>query len=319
MATLLNAEGYEIGHGAEINDKLHMGGYLSAEYKSSDIQDELELDDVALLLYGNLSSSFSYLLELEASPFYSIDFKDDTTTIDTKFHYERVYVDYRYSELLNIRVGKQITPIGYWNLEPINVLRDTSSSPLYSYIMFPKLLTGLDLYGYLDDEYSVSYHLFVQNSKDLDEEYTNIKTDYFIGVSLRYEVSDSLQFGGSAGRYKTIDDPKNINFVQINIKYDNDPWVVQSEVAYNDIEYTVDGDNDSRLSGYIQTKYNINNHHALIARYEYMDSGREDIVDHIAVIGYSYRPIYALSIKTEYQLNSDSDLNRAIVSLSVLF
>ena len=315
----LFAEEYQLGRGYKINDALHVGGYFSTDYTFSNGNNAFALDDVAVLAYGNLTPKLSYFVELEAAPFYTKDFTRNDSTTNLTFHYERVYVDYSISEMFNLRLGKQITPIGYWNLEPINVLRDTSSNPLYSRIMFPKLITGLNVYGYLDEDNQLNYSLFIQNNKDLDEEYINIKNDYFYGLTLNYETQTSFSFGGTVARYKTKEVPKTVNLVELNAKYDNYPFLLQTEFAYNDIETLAIHKKMHQFSGYIQGKYDFSPKHAVIVRYEYIDDDLVTQENHIGVIGYSYRPIYPISIKAEYQLNSDVNYNKAIISFSVLF
>ena len=319
VISFISAEEYKLGQGYKVNDALHIGGYFSTDYFFTNGNNEFELDDVAFLAYGSLTSRLSYFIELEAAPFYTHDFNAKEATTNTTFHYERLYLDYRISEMFNVRLGKQITPIGYWNLEPINVLRDTSSNPIYSRIMYPKLLTGLDIYGYLDEENKINYHLFVQNNKDLDEDYINIKNDYFYGLNLNYETETNFAFGGTLGTYKIKDTEETVKFIQLNAKYDNYPYLVQTEFQYNDIEDTKRNEETYQFAGYIQGKYNFNLKHALIGRYEYIDNDLINQVNNIGIIGYSYRPLYSISIKTEYQINSDSSYNKAIISFSVLF
>jgi hypothetical protein len=316
---LLNADEYEIGHGLRLNDKINLGAYFSIDYTTGDEKKQFRLDDVAILAYGNIDSKLSYMAELEAAPLYVKNYTTDVETTDKKFHHERAYLDYISSDLLNIRIGKQITPIGYWNLEPINVLRDTSSSPLYSNQIFPKLLTGLDLYGYLDKNNTLKYHLFAQKNKDLDEDYINIKNENFFGFCLEYEASSEIGFGGAAGKYITTEDDKHVGFIQANAKYDNYPFKIQAEIAYSSIENKTIDEKSYQFAGYAQALYNLNMKHALVTRYEYFDNNELRKINHIGVFGYSYRPIYPVSFKAEYQWNSDSYQSKAIVSFSVLF
>ncbi len=315
----LLAEEYRLGHGYRVNDALHIGGYFSTEYVFDNGYNQFELDDVAVLAYGSLTPRLSYLMELEAAPYYIKNFNTNISATNKEFHFERLYLDYRLSELINIRLGKQITPIGYWNLEPINVLRDTSSNPLYSRIMFPKLLTGLDIYGYLDEDHQLNYHLFMQKNNDLDEDYINIKNDYFYGLSLNYELDDNIFYGGSTGIYKIKDSYQRVEFIQLNAKYDSYPLLVQTEFQYNNIEDTKNNKKHFQLVGYLQTRYNFALEHALIGRYEYIDNDLNEKANQIGVIGYSYRPVYSVSIKAEYQVHSESENNRAILSFSVMF
>jgi hypothetical protein len=316
---LLKAEDYELGHGIKINEHLHIGSYFSTDYSSSDEKKEFRLDDVAILAYGNLSPDFSYLMEFESAPTYSQNFTNDTIFNDPKLHYERMFIDYIYSNMFNIRFGKQISPIGYWNLEPINVLRDTSSNPIYASVIFPKLFTGLDLFGYFDEDDTVKYHLFVQNNKDLDEDYINIKNEHFVGASLAYEFSDEIDFGASVGEYITSIENKRVKFIESNVRYDSYPFLLQAEIAYSDVNNQTTDKRDNNLAGYAQGMYSLNMKHALISRYEYIDNGELGKSNSIGIFGYSYRPVYSVSLKAEYQWNSDAYKSKSIISFSVLF
>ena len=317
------ADEYELGHGYKISDELILGGYFSTDYSQGDEKRQFRLDDVAILAYGDLTQNFSYLVELEAAPFYEKDYKSGESNTNNSFHYERIFSTYNYSELVNVRVGKQITPIGYWNLEPINVLRDTSSNPFYSNKIFPKLLTGIDLFGYLDEDNTLAYHLFGQATDDIDEDYINIKNDLFIGSSLEYEASDEFSFGGAVAYYETkkmdYRDERDVLLFQADAKYDNYPFLLQTEWAYTVVEDQATKSNSNQFSGYTQGLYNFNMKHAIISRYEYFEDNDLDEDTHLGILGYSYRPMPSISIKAEYQINSNSYYSKALVSFSVLF
>lgn len=318
LLSSLYAEDYEMGHGLTLSEKLHIGAYISADYESSNDKKQFRLDDVAILAYGRVLPELSYLVELEATPFYQKNYTTGAENSNQRFYYERAYADYGYSEMFNFRVGKQISPIGYWNLEPINVLRDTSSDPLYSYMMFPKYLTGVDIYGYADESATVKYHAFVQKNNNLDGETLNITTDRFFAFSLEHELNSEISYGGSAGNFVTKN-KEHTNFVQIDGKYDIYPFVFQMEAAYNSNDDTIQDEQTYRVGGYGQGIYHFNIRHALIGRYEYFHDSSNSQTNNIGVLGYSYRPIYPVSLKGEVQYNSDERLNKFIISFSVLF
>jgi len=319
FVSLLSSDEYELGHGLKVHDMLYLGSYFSIDYQSSEEKKQFRVDDVAFLAYGEVSSDFSYLLELESAPTYVNNFTTDTSIKDTKFHYERAYINYMHSEILNARLGKQITPIGYWNLEPINVLRDTSSNPFYSYVMFPKLLTGIDLFGYLDEDNTIRYHIFGQKNEDLDPNYINIQNEDFVGASIGYEFLDEYDIGASLGEYVTTEDDKHIKLIQANAKYDSYPFLLQGEIAYNEIDNRVKTKKSNNLATYVQGMYNINMKHALITRYEYFNDDENFKEYNVGIFGYSYRPLYSISIKAEYQWNSNEYYSKSFISFSVLF
>lgn len=315
--TLGQAGEYELGRGVHVNDALNVGGYFSAELESNKQNDSTTLDDVAVLAYGDINPMLSYLAELEAVKFYHKNFTDGTEDVSQKFHIERLYTDLWMSDDFNIRFGKQITPIGYWNMEPINVLRDTTSNPLYSMLLFPKFLTGVDINGYVPQTEGMKYHLFAQNNHDLDEEYINIPNTHFFGFALDKELSMEWNIGGSGGEYITKTSQRT-RFIQANFKYDDTLWQVLAEALAAKSEYA-DYKDDFAYSGYTQAMYRYTPEHALIGRYEYYNDHHTDYKDHILTMGYSYRPLYPVSLKGEFQWHSQNDENRALFSLSVLF
>lgn len=318
LATLLNAEPYELGKGYHVNDMLNVGGYFSTEFEMQGSQDSVRLDDVAVLAYGDINPMLSYLAELEAVGFYSKNLTTGEESGDRKFHIERLYGDLWLSDAYNIRFGKQITPVGYWNKEPINVLRNSSSNPLYSRLLFPKFLTGIDINGFIPGMEATRYHLFGQNNRDLDQDYINIQNTHFFGLSVEKEVSNDWSAGGSIGEYITAVGNLRTRYVQANVKYDDTTWQVMGEALVAKSTYEQDTD-DYVLSGYVQGMYRYTPQHAFIARAEHFKDHHTQYQDNIGILGYSYRPLYPVSLKGEYQWHSQHDENRALFSFSVLF
>jgi len=308
----LQLSAYELGQGLVINDKLTLSGYVSTEYIFLNNNNSFILDDIAFLAYGSLSSQLSYFVELEASEVYVKDFHNNTLSSDFSTYIERGYIDYSHSDSINIRIGKFITPIGYWNYEHINVLRDSTSSPLYSSTTFPTLVTGLDIYGNISFVEDLHYHLFAQHNDSLSPQMVSVASTHFFGLSLEYDISDSIGLGGSLGQYELSNSPKVIDFIQLNSKYAYQSLDVQSEVIYTRVETS----KETALLGYIQGTYHFNAKHALILRYEHSQRIESE---QIGILGYSYRPLYPVSFKIEYQEHSNTDNNRALMSLSVLF
>lgn len=314
----LYAESYTLGHGVQMNDWMSVGGYFSSELESNRNEDSFTLDDVAVMAYGDINPMLSYLAELEATGFYQKNFTADTESGSQKFHFERMYGDLWLCDAYNVRFGKMLTPVGYWNLEPINVLRDTTSNPLYSTLLFPRFLTGIDINGYVPNTDGLKYNLFGQSTHDLDEEYINIPNTHFYGLSLDKEFSMEASAGGSIGEYIALSTRERTRFVQANAKYDVYQWGVTVEGIVARTDYA-DNRTDDTISGYAQGIYRFNPQHALVGRYEYYDRRHDDYTDHIGIIGYSYRPIYPVSLKGEYQWHSQSGEDRFLASFSVLF
>lgn len=317
LLTFVYADEYELGRGYKINDALQVGGYFSTEMQLKNNQDTAGVEDVAILAYGDINPMVSYLAELESVGFYSKNFSNGTDGGSQKFHIERLYGDLWMADAYNLRFGKQITPVGYWNKEPVNVLRDTTSNPLYSMLLFPRFLTGIDINGYVPETEGLRYHLFGQNNRDFDEEYINIPNTHFFGLSVEQEFSIDFNGDGSFGQYITNTNQRT-RFIQVGAKYDDSTWQVLAEALAAKSDYT-DNTEGNALSGYLQTMYRYTPEHAFIGRYEYFNDNHAHYKDHIGIVGYSYRPLYPISLKGEYQWHSLNNENRALFSFSVLF
>lgn len=317
MAAALQAEPYTLGQGVHFNEMLNVGGYFSSEFQSKNGQESASIEDVAVLVYGEINPMLSYMAEVEAAGFYSKNFSTGSESGSQKFHVERLYGDLWMADAFNVRFGKQITPIGYWNKEPINVLRDTTSNPLYEMLLFPRFLTGIDINGYIPQTEGTKYHLFAQKNHDLDEEYINIPNTHFFGLSVEKEFSADWSGGGSFGEYITLTHQRT-RFVQAGAKYDDSLWQMLTEALAARSEFSDNTDAYS-VSGYFQGMYRYTPQHAFLSRLEYFNDRHTRYQDTVGIIGYSYRPLYPVSFKGEYQWHSQGGENRILFSFSVLF
>lgn len=318
MPATAKADDYQLGQGYRLGDGLTLGAYISTEMSHGDRNREFIVDDLAILAYGNLTDNFSWLAELESVEPYVYDDISHTESWNLPPSVERLYGDYKFSDNLALRFGKQITPIGYWNLQPINVLRETTSDPRYSLETFPRFLTGLDVYGYTPFDEDTTYHVYLQGSQDLDGQYINIDIDHHYGVTLSHQLTSGLRFGGSLGHYREVDG-QTTNYLQANARYEQDRLVVFGE-GILDFHKPATGSRQTRAA-YLQGEYHFSPKHALIARAEYFhdDAAGSGSTDRIGVLGYSYRPVFPVSLKIEYQWHSDSAANQVLGSISVLF
>lgn len=308
---------YQLGRGLKVNDGFTVGSYFSTEYARGDDNNEFVVDDLAVLFYGSLSERFSYLAELESVDAVTVDFENDTTDTNLPPSIERLYADYKFSDYFSVRIGKQITPIGYWNLQPINVLRETTSNPRYSRQSFPKFLTGVDFYGFAPFDDSLTYHVYAQNSRDMDQDYVNIDIDSHFGMSLEKELGGGWKAGASAGRFDELNRTRT-RYLQFNSRYDNGRVTAIAE-AIRSLQETPGGTVLQSSSAYIQGEYHFTPRHGVIARLEYYNDGINATQERIGIIGYSFRPVYPVSLKFEYQWHNDSKENQFLSSFSVLF
>jgi hypothetical protein len=305
----LFADDYVMGQGKAVNDYVTLGGYFSAEYEHSNDTKKFAVEDAALMAYGEVTPSISYLVEFESSNMYLRDFEAKSERIYKNFDVERMYVDVKYNEYLQLRVGKFLTPIGYWNQTPINVLRESTSNPYIVTYLYPKLVSGAMAYGDIYGTEDFKYQLFAQNNRDLDEGYNNILADSFNGANIKYENDDSGLWLGIA-KYKKMHISDEYSVATVGAKYSNNYFRIFSEAA-------ISKNTQETLRGvYVQGEYKVATKHKFVTRYEYYDDKTNRT--NLLMMGWSYRPIYPVSIKGEVDVKTNGG-GRALLSLSVLF
>ncbi len=319
LLTLQADEEYQLGEGVQVGSlPLYIGGYFSLDYKHMNSIDRYRIDDVAVLGYGNYKK-FSYMLELEFKELYVETHQNGTkkTTRDNKLYTERLYIDYNLNENYMFRVGKYNSPIGFWNMLPINVLRETTSSPMTRYILFPKFTTGIDASytSYGNSELKVD--LILQHNQDIDDEYNNYKIDEHYGFGISYEKNDFTVKLNSGYFHRSNYNGlySNLYYFLLSAKYETEKYQILSELGSqkSKSDYTTD------YAGYIQGLYRFTEQHLGVVRLESYDDNVNRISDDIAIVGYTYRPLYPIAIKSEYQFHSQNERNQFLFSISVLF
>ncbi len=309
---LIHAEEYMIGNGIKIpNSNIYIGGYITADFiKRHDNYNRLRIDDIAFITYSNLNR-FSYLGEFEIKNGYFKEWgKKNSQTTNTHLKIERLYFNYIYSDKISFKVGKFSTPVGYWNLTPIGVLRDSASNPYLAYILYPKYSTAIqiDYQDYLHDEYL--YTLMLQNNSDLDERYNNIIVKKHIVVGIE-NIKDDLSFKANIGHFRTKSN-KSFYYFLLSTKYDQEKYHLTFEygMRQKSVPYAL----------YIEGVYHVDTKSDIITRFETykIDEGAFR-KEHIALLGYTYRPISAITYKAEYQLRSYKNESQLKLSFSILF
>lgn len=324
FSLLLFAEsgGYTLGNGYKVPFvPMHIGGYFSTEYANNKKpkKDSFSINDIAFLGYGSYKK-FSYLAELETVNLYKKEFNENTkASSDTDMHIERLYVDYSISESSKLRMGKFTTPIGYWNLTPINILRETTSNPVMSYTIYPKYTTGLNLnYIYLNNN-ETKVDFIAQNNDDIDEKYNNIKVNKHYAVGLE-QVNDLISFKVNGGYFHsepTSREGKDFYYGVASFLFDNDTLKISGEFGsqFSSHKSTIP------YAMYLQAVYTLYDKHYAIVRVESYKQNNEPhyLKDSIGIFAYTYRPLYPIAMKVEYQLHSDKKFSKFMASFSVLF
>ena len=311
---------YELGRGFQIgNLPLYLGGYFSVNYEHAYGKVRtLELDELAIMAYGEYNQ-FSYMLELEAENVYNEVIGDEASEkIQEDFHIERLYLNYDFNENYALKLGKYNSSIGLWNRIPINVLRDTSSNPVITSLLFPRFTSGAELLYHSSNERTLTINSMVQVGEDLDklinnDIYNNFDVDHHYGVGLSLQ-DEHIHYQFNTG-YFEVTTGESYYYLLGAFEYEYDVFKLQAEVG---TQFDEDGSSIPYI-GYIQYSQMIEECHEIILRLETYKDEITDTKDSFAVIGYTYRPLYPIALKSEYQWHSQDKESKLLISLSVLF
>ena len=153
-------------------DGFHLGGYSSAgitlpKHGSA----EAGVNEISLLLTWEDEGPVSFFGEFELENPISWNRHQQFDTQDRYFDLERFYFDYSYSDKINARAGRFLTPIGRWNLLHAPPLVWTTTRPLATRQLFPTATNGLMAYGATAfGENLFEYNVFAEVLKDQVED-----------------------------------------------------------------------------------------------------------------------------------------------------
>lgn len=314
ISSVAHSEEYLFGEGLQVEDSpLIVGGYLSTVLESGQNKKEVHIDDVALLMYGEYDQ-IDFMAEFETADMYAKEFgSDPKEEFKAEFHTERLYLDYYFDDTKRLRVGKFNSDAGFWNQMPINVLRDTTSSPHLVNDFFPKLTTGLNYEFHPSESYFERLSLTFQNTNDLDSEYNNFNIDRHYSVSADIKDQNRMwRLSGGYFRYKSL---REALYLLAGLKMEDKGWnlliesIVRKDHQERKIAYDI----------YAQGVWHIMSKHDLIVRGEVEKAPVALKHEGNVIAGYTYRPLKNVALKGEYEAHQNSDLNRLLCSVSVLF
>ncbi len=313
--TALAGPSYRLGQGYPLPSLgLTAGGYASIRLsKLEGEQTNLDIPDLSLFLYGDMTPSWHFFTELELSHALRITDRGVSTS-DSDFDFERLYVDHNLSPWASLRLGKFLTPIGRWNLIHADPLVWTVSRPLTSSAAFARHATGLQLYGtHPLGQSSLDYRLYLDDSADLDPnegrenifEQQDVKPNppssfrHGMGLRVLYRSGDdALRIGFSAASYTLIDQPGTKRLVGADLFYTWSNWELSGESVYRRDE----GNGDPREWGsFLQLVAPLTGRlYAVLTHERYKPADFPQALDTNSV-GLTYRPSPPVAVKLEYR------------------
>lgn len=308
-----HADEYRFGEGYPIADSsLIVGGYFSTTYLIDNGSRTFDIDDVAVMAYGEIDR-FAYLTELEASDIYVKETGERADEQSNRsFHIERMYGDYFFDDFARLRIGKFNSDVGFWNQMSINVLRDTTSSPVLEKEYFPNLTSGVHYESRFIDGDLKRVSVTLQNNRDLDSDYNNFDVDRHYSAAFDLGDDDALwRFSGGYFRYVT---GLEAVYATASFRMNGDELSLLAEtvVRHDDADGTT-------YDGYVQGVWHARPKHDFILRMEHGESPVTHVSDSSVTAGYTYRPLNNIALKGEYETHEEDGLSHWLFSLSAMF
>ncbi|MDD5053107.1 MAG: hypothetical protein PHO27_10290 [Sulfuricurvum sp.] len=312
--TLANAEDYVFGDGLQIADSpITLGGYISSIYTINKNERHLNIDDAALLVYGEYDH-YDFLAEFEVADVYKKDtgiYRDEGSS--TKINTERLYGDYFFGNNERLRFGKFTSDIGFWNQLPINVLRDTTSSPRLVTEFFPKLTTGINYEVRPASSIIHRVSITIQNNHDIDTDYNNFTLDRNYAIACDIKNDNALwRFGTGYFRYAPMYEAM---YLFGALKVEQKQWDFLLESILREDKH----DNKYSYDAYAQGVWHVIPKHDAILRAEIEKTPLTRMQNNSLLVGYTYRPLSNVALKVDYEAHNETLLNRWLFSFSVLF
>ncbi len=290
----------------------YLGGYLSTEYIKGDRQEAFLFDDIAFLAYAE-GARWDFVAELEAKNIYIEQSRPtDMQSSNLNFSIERLNLTYYIDDANTIRIGKFNTPVGFWNLTPINVLRETTSNPYIIDNTFPKLTSGLCYRRSINQNYDLLY-IVLQNNDEIDSSYNNFNIKQHYSATL--EIEKEIIYKGSVGYFKEREGSNSV-YALAALRYDlfNHTFTLEASTRRKDSKTVVPYDI------YFQYVWNFAEKYFLIGRIErYRTEYSKKLEEAIGVAGLTYRPAPNVAIKAEYDRYSFEKRDKILFSFSFIF
>lgn len=241
-------------------DGFKLGGYSSAGIEiPRDNDARATLNEISLLATWNGNSRWSFFGELELENPLTWDDDRKFHTKESHVDLERLYLDYNFSESVNLRMGRFLTPNSRWNLLHAPPLVWTTTRPLATYRLFPTGTNGLMLFGSKPvGDYALDYMLFTEVLEDQEDDDYDLPFEHVRGG--RVALNKGWNVGLSLLSFREKDVPglrgESQNYRMLGIDFVTD--VNGTEISGEGFARITPSGNDGGSGAYLQTAVPLN-------------------------------------------------------------
>jgi hypothetical protein len=301
---------YRPGNGWQIpGTGFRLGGYASAGIDDERHQPvRLSVDDISLFVHWEGEGKFRLFSELDLEEPLAWEAGEGLTTRHAYLALERLYGDYLYSENLNFRAGKFLTPIGRWNVIHAAPLVWTTSRPLVTEHTFPTNATGAMVYGTLPVfGKEIDYSLYSAVGRDWRPD---PKLDPFskaYGMHVTLPTSSFGEFGVSYANFEQegkMGEHKNL--LGLDYFWSHDHYEISTELAYR---VSDEGSHSNERGLFIQGVAPLSERWYAIGRYELFDQAGPAPAMNLWLAGVAMRLSPAMIFKAEFSHATHNEIH----------
>jgi hypothetical protein len=297
------------GPGRALGDSgFFAGGYAAASYRDLEGADPaVTLDSLSLFLWWENDSHWSFFTEIELQD--AVILRPGDSTVDEAYPaLERFHVDYAWSDALQLRVGKFLTPVGRWNVIHAAPLTWTTSRPLITEATFPTNATGAMVRGIVPVAgRALEWSVYASPGQELFPEPGLDTFSEAYGLHLNYDVTGTLQLGLSLVTFEQrfeqelhqelygLDAFWTWNHIELMSE-----WAVRSKSGR---------DTRSDESGfYAQVAAPVRGHLYAVGRYESFNASGDSDGLHFYLGGLAWRVRPGIVLKLEYSTATENSV-----------
>lgn len=277
-----------------------LGGYASIGNEDDrNAHTTLGVNDFSLFVHWESEGKLRLFSEIDLEDSVGFEEGRGLTTRDGYLALERLYGDYLYSENLNFRAGKFLTPIGSWNVIHAAPLTWTVNRPLITERTFPTNVTGAMVYGTLPAfGRAIDYSLYTAVGEDWrpDPKLDPFREAYGLHVTL--PVADNGEFGVSYANFEqksSVGERKNL--LGVDYSWVHGRYEITMEAVYR---FSDNGSQFDERGLYIQGVAPLSERWYAIGRYELYDQAGPAPTTNIWLAGLAMRLSPAVVLKAEY-------------------
>jgi hypothetical protein len=282
----------------------HFGGYSSASIVfPPGKKTEAGLDELSLLVSWDNNSRWRLFSEIELEQ--PVTWREgESVKLRTRIDMERLYGEYSFSNLLNVRAGRFLTPIGRWNQIHAAPLVWTTIRPMATQQLFPLNIDGLMVHGALAleqlgwGENSLEYSAYVEMVRDMEED--RDEPEYERSRGARLVFNSSVDIGLSVAQFEEdISGHPRYRLLGLDFVTGRNGWEASGEI-YKRFEH-----GDGGHGGYLQGVAPLGGAWSTLARYERLQTLDNNSHERW-LVGAAWKPRENDILKIEYVTGDDT-------------